>query len=143
MEIAQLLSNRTTSEIISCDVGMSVKDAVALLAGKRIGALPVMSDGKVAGIFSERDILYRVAEEGAACLDRSVGDIMTSPAITVSPGTRVIEALALMTKRRIRHLPVVDGDTMSGFISIGDLVKSRIDEVEHEAEAMRAYIQTA
>ena len=68
---------------------------------------------------------------------------MTAPAITVQRTTSVLEALALMTRRRIRHLPVVDGEAMCGFISIGDLVKARLDEIEHEAEAMRAYIQTA
>lgn len=144
MEIAQLIAQRAGSETITCDVDMSVRDAVALLANKRIGALPVMRAGEVAGIFSERDVLYRLAELGAICLDKTVGEVMTAPAISVSPATKVIEALALMTKRRIRHLPVVDGaGAMCGFISIGDLVKSRIDEVEHEAQAMREYIQTA
>lgn len=143
MEIAQLIAQRASSETITCDVDMSVRDAVALLADKRIGALPVLHAGQVAGIFSERDVLYRLADLGAACLDKKVGDVMTTPAITVSPSNKVIEALALMTKRRVRHLPVVEGGAMCGFISIGDLVKSRIDEVEHEAQAMREYIQTA
>lgn len=143
MEIAQLIAGRASSETITCDADMSVRDAVTLLASKRIGALPVMRAGEVAGIFSERDVLYRLADQGAGCLDKTVGEVMTAPAITVAPSTPVIKALALMTKRRIRHLPVVDGSTMCGFISIGDLVKSRIDEIEHEAEAMREYIQTA
>lgn len=143
MEIAQLIAGRASSETITCDVDMSVRDAVSLLASKRIGALPVMRAGEVAGIFSERDVLYRLADQGAGCLDKTVGEVMTAPAITVAPSTPVIKALALMTRRRIRHLPVVDGSAMCGFISIGDLVKSRIDEIEHEAEAMREYIQTA
>lgn len=143
MEISQLLAGRSAEDIIGCDVGDSVRDAVALLAGKRIGAVPVMQNGTLAGIFSERDVIYRMAEEGSACLDKSVGEVMTAPAITVELTMKVDEALGLMTRRRIRHLPVVDGGAMCGFISIGDLVKSRIDEVQHEAEAMRAYIQTA
>src|SRR3546814_1755669 len=77
------------------------------------------------------------------CLSRRVGDVMTAPPITVEAGTRVDEALELMTRRRIRHLPVIEQGQMCGFISIGDLVKSRIDEVEYEAAAMRNYIQTA
>lgn len=143
MKIAQLIAQRTSSDVIACTIDARVGDVIALLAEKRIGALPVVEHGRVAGIFSERDVVYRIASEGAACLDRPVGDVMTAPAITVEPGMQVLEALALMTRRRIRHLPVVDGDTMCGFISIGDLVKSRIDEIAQEAEAMRSYIMTA
>lgn len=143
MDIARIIANRAGHDIISCDVSTSVGEAVALLANKRIGALPVLQNGTVVGIFSERDVIYRLAEEGALCLSRRVGDVMTAPPITVEAGTRVDEALELMTRRRIRHLPVVEQGHMCGFISIGDLVKSRIDEVEYEAQAMRNYIQTA
>ncbi len=143
MDIGSLIADRRSSNVISCSVDGQVREAVRLLASKRIGALPVMEDGKVVGIFSERDVIYRLAEEGDACLARPVGDVMTSPPITVDRATKIDQALALMTKRRIRHLPVLDGDTMCGFISIGDLVKSRFDEVQHEAEAMRDYIAHA
>ncbi len=114
-----------------------------MLAGKRIGALPVMRDGKIAGIVSERDVIYRLAETGGSCLDQPVEAIMTSPAVTVEPSTKIDDALALMTRRRFRHFPVVEDGTLVAFISIGDLVKNKIDEVEHEAEALRSYIQTA
>ena len=143
MDIAQLIAGRNPSDIITCDAGQPVREAVAMLASKRIGALPVMKDGKVAGIFSERDVLYRLADEGTACLDKLIAQVMTAPAITVEKSTKVDEALGLMTQRRIRHLPVTDNGVFAGFVSIGDLVKSRIDEVEHEAQAMRDYIQTA
>ena len=143
MNIATLTETRSSSDIISVTVDQSVGTAIALLASKRIGALPVMSEGKVAGIFSERDVIYRLAHEGESCLTRPIGEVMTSPAITTTRDTPILDALSLMTKRRIRHLPVVDGETMSGFISIGDLVKARLDEIQHEAEAMREYIQTA
>ncbi|MDP4573784.1 CBS domain-containing protein [Qipengyuania sp. G39] len=143
MDIGSLIADRRSSDVISCSVDGQVREAVRLLASKRIGALPVMEGGKVVGIFSERDVIYRLAEEGDACLARPVGDVMTSPPITVDRATKIDQALALMTKRRIRHLPVVDGETMCGFISIGDLVKSRFDEVQHEAEAMRDYIAHA
>lgn len=143
MNISSLIEGRASSDIISVTVDQPVRDAVKLLASQRIGALPVMSGGRVAGIFSERDVIYRLAEEGSACLDRPIGEVMTSPAITVDRETLVDRALALMTKRRIRHLPVIDGEAMCGFISIGDLVKSRIDEVQHEADAMRDYIAHA
>jgi len=143
MDVAQIIANRSGTDIITCDVTTQVSTAVQLLANKRIGALPVMRDGMLVGIFSERDVLYRLAEEGEICLSRSVGDIMTDTPITIDPSTRVDEALGLMTRRRIRHLPVIENGALLAFISIGDLVKSRIDEVEREAEAIRTYIQTA
>lgn len=143
MDIAQLIAGRTPADIVTVDADNTVREAVAVLAEKRIGALPVMENGAIAGIFSERDVLYRLNEEGAICLDHRVGAVMTSPAITVEKSAKVDEALALMTRRRIRHLPVTDNGAFAGFVSIGDLVKSRIDEVEHEAAAMRDYIQTA
>ncbi|GAA4047429.1 CBS domain-containing protein [Parerythrobacter jejuensis] len=143
MEIAQLIAGRNPSDIVTCEAGQPVREAVAILAEKRIGALPVMEDGRIAGIFSERDVIYRMADEGTACLEKLVGQVMTAPAITVEKSSKVDEALSLMTKRRIRHLPVTDNGAFAGFVSIGDLVKSRIDEVEHEAAAMRDYIQTA
>lgn len=142
MEISHLIANRDTGQVVTCDVNMPVRDVITLLAERRIGALPVLCGGEVVGIFSERDLIYRVAEAGSDCLDRPVGDVMTAPAITVSPRETVLNALGLMTRRRIRHLPVVDGNQMCGFISIGDLVKSRLDEIGHEAEAMRHYIQS-
>ncbi|WP_427966110.1 CBS domain-containing protein [Altererythrobacter sp.] len=143
MDIAQLIANRSAGEIISCDVSATMRDAIAVLASKRIGALPVMDAGRVVGIFSERDVIYRLADEGDICLSRPLGEVMTAPPITVDPRTNVLEGLSLMTRRRIRHLPVVENEQLVGFISIGDLVKSRLDEIQHEAEAMREYIQTA
>lgn len=143
MEIAQLIAGRASSEIVTADIAMSVRQVVAILAERRIGAIPVMDGGQVVGIFSERDVLYRLADQGAACLDQPVEKVMTAPPITVDRRTSTLEALGLMTRRRIRHLPVVDNGHMCGFVSIGDLVKSRMDEISHEAEALRDYIQTA
>jgi len=143
MTIANIIGDRDANQVVSCDVATPVSEAVSMLAGKKIGALPVIRDGKVAGIISERDVIYRLADTGSACLDMSVGEIMTSPAITVESGTQVDDALALMTRRRFRHFPVVDNGALVAFISIGDLVKNKIDEVEHEAAALRDYIQTA
>ena len=141
MNVATLIESRASSDIISITVDHKVRDAVRLLAEKRIGAVPVMSEGNVAGIFSERDVIYRLAQEGDACLDQQVGMVMTSPAITIDVQTPILKALSLMTKRRFRHFPVVDGETLVAFISIGDLVKYKIDEVEHEAAALRDYIK--
>ena len=143
MEISRLIEGRASSNVISSTVDAPVREAIALLASKRIGAVPIMEGGRIVGIFSERDVIYRLADEGDACLECPIGEVMTALAITVEKSATVLDALALMTKRRIRHLPVVDGETMCGFISIGDLVKARLDEIQHEAEAMREYIRTA
>ncbi len=142
MTIARVIENRS-SEIWSCNAADTVSDALAMLAGKRIGALPVFDGDGVAGIFSERDIIYQLQNYGPAMLQKSVGEVMTAPAITVEAATDVLEALALMTRRRIRHLPVTEGGRLIGFVYIGDLVKYRIDRIEAEAEAMRSYIQSA
>lgn len=143
MTISRLIAGRS-GDVWSCHADQSVAEAVAVLATRRIGALPVEDDGEaVAGIFSERDVLYCLEKHGAAALDMKVRDVMTSPAISITSDTEVLHALSLMTRRRIRHLPVVDGGRMVGFVSIGDLVKYRIDKVQAEAEAMREYIQSA
>ena len=143
MTIARIIEGRRGAEVISCDSNDTMREAVALLAKKRIGAVPVMRGGSVVGIFSERDVIYKLANEGEACLNRPLADVMTAPPITVETTSLINEALALMTKRRIRHLPVMENGAMVAFISIGDLVKYHTDEVEHEAEALREYIQTA
>lgn len=140
MTIAAILGGKGR-EVVSIEGDRTVADAVALLAEKRIGAVPVLSGDAVAGIFSERDVVYCLEREGAAALGRTVSEVMTAPAITVSPTESVLGALALMTRRRIRHLPVVEGGACIGFVSIGDLVKYRIERIESEADAMRAYIQ--
>lgn len=143
MDIAQILGGQAASSVITCGPDMMVRDVIALLAEKRIGALPVVDGDKVVGIFSERDVIYSLANKGEICLSCRVSEAMTAPPITVSPTTDVLEALGLMTRRRIRHLPVVDGEAMVGFISIGDLVKTRIDTIQQEANSLREYIQTA
>lgn len=141
MTIARVIAGRDR-QIYSCQAGATVEEAARILSDKRIGALPVFENGRLVGIFSERDLLYSIAKNGAPALIRRVSDVMTAPAITVSPETGVLEALALMTRRRIRHLPVESGGVI-GFVSIGDLVKYRIELAEHEAEQLREYIQTA
>lgn len=141
MNIARIIAERGPADIIACDCTTPVSDVVAILASKRIGALPVLREGRVVGIVSERDVIYSLADRGKDCLDVPVEEIMTSPAITVEPATTVDEALAMMTRRRFRHFPVVERGQLVSFISIGDLVKHKMDEVQHEAEALRNYIQ--
>jgi CBS domain-containing protein len=142
MTIAAILGGNDR-ELISITAEASVRDAVALLAHKRIGAVPVMDGDQVVGVFSERDVIHALKAHGAAALDNTVGDEMTAPAITVTPDEAALGALSLMTKRRIRHLPVLEDGRVIGIVSIGDLVKYRIDRIEADAEAMRAYIQQA
>ena len=144
MTIARLIANRS-GEIHSCHAGDSVATAVALLAAHRIGAVPVHDQERdvVIGIFSERDVLYCLNSKGAGALELSVREVMTAPPVTVERSTPVDDALALMTRRRFRHLPVVENGRMVGFVSIGDLVKYRADRIEAEAAAMRSYIQSA
>jgi CBS domain-containing protein len=142
MTMARIMSG-DVHNIVSCSPQASVREAAGLLAERRIGALPVLEDERVVGIFSERDLLYCVAKEGGAVLDRPVSQVMTAPPITVDPATDPLDAMSLMTKRRIRHLPVVEHGRMIGFVSIGDLVKHRIELIESEAQAMRDYIRTA
>lgn len=141
MSIAMILQARGTCEVISCQCDETVMDVIAKLGEKRIGALPVMQDDKIVGIFSERDVIYHLRDDGESVLHRPIKEVMTADPVTVSSDTTALAALSLMTKRRICHLPVVDGDTIAGFISIGDLVKYRIEKIESEAAAMRDYIQ--
>jgi len=142
MTIGRLIEGRGT-KVVTCTTDTLVRDAIAMLADDRIGAMPVTDGGTLAGIFSERDVVYRLREMGEQVLALTVGEVMTAPAVTAAPDTSVLAALSLMTRRRIRHLPVLADDEMIGFVSIGDLVKHRIDQIEAEAEAMRTYIQSA
>lgn len=141
MTIASILQSKG-SEVLTVEGDARVREVVDLLAERKIGAVPVVRDGRVAGIMSERDVIYRLKSDGAAMLDWPVERIMTAPAITVESDTEIMSALSLMTRRRIRHLPVVEGETLIGLVSIGDLVKFRMDRIEAEAAAMLSYIQS-
>ena len=141
MTIAAILKTKG-SEVLTVGGDTLVSEALGLLADRRIGAVPVVKNGQVVGIMSERDIIYRLRSDGAAMLDWTVDRIMTAPAITVTPDSEIMSALALMTKRRIRHLPVVEGEALIGLVSIGDLVKHRMDRIEADAAAMLTYIQS-
>ena len=143
MTIATILKGKDAAHILTLHPDATVSDAVAMLAEKRIGAAPVVEAGRVVGIFSERDVIHCLQADGAAALARRIGDVMTTAVKSIASTESAIGALALMTERRIRHLPVIEGETLIGFVSIGDLVKYRIDRIEADAAAMRDYIQTA
>jgi CBS domain-containing protein len=117
-------------------------DVVAVLGERRIGALVVSGDGRaIEGIISERDIVRAASQTGAAALDASVGSVMSTDVVTCSPGDGVDRLMSLMTDRRIRHLPVVDDEGhLTGLVSIGDVVKARLTELEHENRALADYI---
>jgi len=142
MTIASVLRGKG-SAVETIESGTTLYDAVKRLGEKRIGALPVVDNGRITGIMSERDVIYCLRDHGPEALDWPVSHVMSSPAITAESSMDVLAALALMTQRRIRHLPVVDSGELKGLVSIGDLVKYRMDRIEAEAEAMRAYIQSA
>lgn len=142
MTIATILSSKG-SEVSTVSAGTPVREAVSLLAEKRIGAVPVLDGSGIRGIFSERDLVRCLADHGADALDWPVDRAMSSPVETVDTRTPILAALATMTQRRMRHLPVVESGEIRGIVSIGDLVKYRIERIEAEAEALRTYIQSA
>jgi CBS domain-containing protein len=123
-------------KVVTIRPDQSVKDAVERLAQHRIGALVVEERLQPTGIFSERDLVNRLAESGARAYNYAVRDLMTSPVITGAPGDTIEQALAKMTGQRIRHLPIVDGQELVGIVSLGDLVKYRLDQKELEANVL-------
>ncbi|MCW3797629.1 CBS domain-containing protein [Sphingomonas sp. BN140010] len=141
-DIAAVLKSKG-SEVATIGRDASLRQAAAELTRLRIGALVVVDGGSVVGIVSERDLVQCLAEHGGETVDRSVETAMTSEVVTAAADTPVLGALALMTNRRIRHLPITRDDSLLGIVSIGDLVKYRVERIEAEAEAMRAYIQGA
>jgi len=118
-----------------------ISEAVRMLNENRIGAVVVLADnGEVAGILSERDIVRHIGDEPAALLKRAVREVMTSPVITCDRRTTISELMEQMTQHRIRHIPIVDNGELVGIVSIGDVVKRKIEEAEQEALALREYI---
>ena len=120
----------------------TVLDAIKMLAEKDIGALIVIKDDKPVGIFTERDYARNVYLKGKSSLDTAVRDVMVTPVICVKPDQSVNECMALMTAKRFRHLPIMDGDELVGMVSIGDLVKSVIAEQQFTIEQMEQYIHS-
>ena len=122
----------------------TIAEAVALLCQKRIGALVVSANGtEPLGILSERDIVHGLGREGVSLLERRVEDLMSKAVVTCAPQDRVADLMALMTERRIRHIPVLRSGKLAGLVSIGDVVKNRLDEIEHETSSLKAYVAGA
>jgi CBS domain-containing protein len=131
-------------DVVTTVPSKKVADAVAMLARRKIGALVVVEDGdRIVGIISERDIVRLIATKAADALDQPVSAIMTKSVVTCGEEETIDSVMGRMTRGRFRHLPVVHEGRLSGIVSIGDVVKARIEQVEHEAEEMRTYIATA
>jgi CBS domain-containing protein len=118
----------------------SVYEAIEIMAAKRVGALLVMSERKLVGAISERDYARKVILKGKSSMQTAVSEIMTTPVVTVGPHTSVEECMRTMTDRRVRYLPVVDGDNVLGIVSIGDLVKYIISAHEQTIRDLHSYI---
>jgi CBS domain-containing protein len=143
MNVHTILHGKGKS-VVTIHPDATVERAIAVLRLRGIGALVVSDDGaNVAGILSERDIVEALGHYGSDLLAVSVSEVMTCPVVTCDPADSVAELMAEMTNRRIRHFPVVEDGRLIGIVSIGDLVKSRLDEIEYEAHSMRSFIAGA
>jgi CBS domain-containing protein len=129
--------------ILNVEPEAALAAAVKILGERKIGAVLVMSRGRIEGILSERDIVRVLAERGAAVLDEPVSSVMTRKVVSCRQNDTVAAIMEIMTLGKFRHLPVVEGDRVVGLISIGDIVKWRVQEYENEQEALRTYIKTA
>jgi len=139
--LRQLLQSKG-SVVYSVTPETSVFDALKLMAEKNIGALLAMADGRIAGIMTERDYARKVILYGKSSRDMPVREIMSEKVLTVHPGLTVEECMALMTNKRVRHLPVMDGDKLIGLLSIGDLVKEVIADKEQTIRQLENYIHS-
>ena len=143
MNVHTILRTKGKS-VVTIHPDATVERAVAVLRLSGIGALVVSDDGEnVVGILSERDIVEALGRLGGELLAVSVAEVMTTPVVTCEPEDSVAELMAEMTNRRIRHFPVLDDGRLTGIVSIGDLVKNRLDEIEFEAHSMRSFIAGA
>jgi CBS domain-containing protein len=139
MRISDVLRGKGSS-VATVEPATSVADLVASLAEHNVGALPVLDGGRLTGIVSERDVVRRLHLGGAGLLQLRVADIMSTSVTTCRPTDKIEDIARVMTERRFRHMPVVEGDALVGIVSIGDLVKARIDLLEAEREQLQSYI---
>lgn len=144
MIVRTILTNKSSSEVATTVASQSVGDASKLLATWRIGAVVVV-DGQqeIAGILSERDIVRGMAKYGAAVENMTVGDLMTSEVLTCSIADSLETLMSVMTNNRIRHLPVLENGKLAGIVTIGDVVKARLDETTMQVDSLREYVMSA
>ncbi|MEQ8396459.1 CBS domain-containing protein [Thalassobaculum sp.] len=139
MLVSDILKSKG-SDVVTAPPSMPVADAARLLAEKRIGSILILDRSKVAGILSERDIVRALANEGPGCLDGPVSRLMTAKVVTCTPTQSIADVMQMMTTGRFRHVPVVDNGKVAGMISIGDVVKWRLEEAQEEVRQMAAYV---
>jgi CBS domain-containing protein len=143
MTVAAILKHKG-HEVVSVNPTASIADVVDLMSQKRIGAVVVIDAAdQLLGIVSERDIMNSLAANGARTLEMSAGQLMTRILHTVTPQTTEVEAMTMMTASRVRHLPVIEHGALIGMISIGDVVKARIMQQDHEVDSLKAYVAGA
>lgn len=135
--------NEKGREVVTTAPEASLAEVAALLSEKRIGAVLVVRGGDLLGIISERDIVRALARHGADALSKRALDCMTSDVVTCRPEETIYQVMQKMTSGRFRHMPVIENGRLAGIVSIGDVVKRRMEEVEREAEQIREYIATA
>ena len=142
MLVQQILKSKSDDGVVTIAPETRLEEAATLLAQRKIGAVVVSPDGKaVAGILSERDIVRELAARGAGCMATGVDEVMTREIVTCARSDSSEAVLAMMTKGRFRHLPVVEGGEMVGLISIGDVVKAQLSELAMEKEALESMIK--
>ena len=142
MPVSTILKAKPSAGVITVTPGSTVAEAAQLLSTKRIGAVIVSQDGaQMAGILSERDIVRELGRRGAACLNDPVEALMTRDVVTCAPGDRTNDVLQMMTDGRFRHMPVMQDGRMVGLISIGDVVKARLNELSTEVDALEGMIK--
>ena len=143
MIVKNILASKS-GNVVTIEPTADLATAVKLLAERRIGAVVILgADHRIVGILSERDIVRALAEHGSTALQGPVGQVMTRDVKTCSEDDTIGELMDRMTTERFRHMPVVQQEKLIGIVSIGDVVKSRVEEIDHEAKALRDYIQTA
>ena len=142
MTVARII-NEKGRDVVTTGPAASLAEVAALLSEKRIGAVLVMDGDTLLGILSERDIVRGLARHGGEALNKLASDCMTARVVTCRPEDTINDVMQKMTTGRFRHLPVIENGRLAGLVSIGDIVKRRIEEVEREAEQIREYIATA
>lgn len=142
MKVSNVLQHKGNN-VITATPNQPITDTVETLRTEKIGAMVVCDDGgNVVGLISERDIINGLAEYGGSVLELNVGQLMTTAVLTCNTRDDIVDLMATMTEKRIRHIPVVEDGKLKGIVSIGDVVKNRIAETEHEAELLREYISS-